>query len=102
MKTILKILAALSVFAATQAFAVPVGGAKLGVLNQFTSKAEPTAKDAVWTSPTMFKVGVIDNKSDPTFTRNTSAASWPTTESRAFRFRSLTSFNLSEKTSGSS
>lgn len=64
MKIILKVIAALSVFAATQALAIPVGGAKLDVLNQFTSKAEPTAKDALWTSPTMFKVGVIDNKSD--------------------------------------
>lgn len=64
MRTILKICSAMALFAMSQAFAVPVGGAKLDVLNQFTSKAEPTAKDALWTSPTMFKVAVIDNGSD--------------------------------------
>jgi len=64
MKTILKSIAVLSVFVAAQAFAIPVSGAKLTVLNQFKSKAEPTAKDALWTSETMFKVGVLDNGSD--------------------------------------
>lgn len=31
------------------------------LLSQFKSKSESTAKDAIWTSPKMFKVGVIDN-----------------------------------------
>ena len=34
------------------------------VANIFKSKAEPTAKDAVWTDPKIFKVGVIDNGSN--------------------------------------
>ena len=64
MKDTIKFIAALSLFAASQTFAIPVSGAKLDVLNQFKSKAEPTAKDAIWTSETMFKVGVVDNNSD--------------------------------------
>lgn len=64
MQGLIKIVSALAVFVATSAFGVPVGGAKLDVLNQFKSKAEPTAKDALWTSATMFKVGVLDNGSD--------------------------------------
>lgn len=34
------------------------------VLDQFRSPAEQTAKDAVWTSPSIFKVGVLDNHSN--------------------------------------
>lgn len=34
------------------------------LLKQFTGKAEATAKDAIWTTPSMFKVGVIDNGSN--------------------------------------
>ena len=30
----------------------------------FNSAAEPTVKDSVWTQRGMFKVGVLDNKSD--------------------------------------
>lgn len=33
------------------------------VLAQFKSADEPTAQDAIWTSDTMFKVGVLDNGS---------------------------------------
>lgn len=34
---------------------------RAAVQSKFKGKSEPTAKDALWTSPTMFKVGVIDN-----------------------------------------
>ncbi len=34
------------------------------VLNQFTNGSEKTAKDALWTSKTIFKVGVIPNGSN--------------------------------------
>lgn len=40
---------------------VNLSPAQEAVLRQFKSKAEPTAKDAIWTSATMFKVGVLDN-----------------------------------------
>lgn len=67
MHGLIKIVAALAVFAASSAFGVPVDSAKLGVMNQFKSKTEPTAKAALWTSPTVFKVGVLDNGSDRGF-----------------------------------
>lgn len=34
------------------------------IKQQFKGPEEPTAKDAIWTSETMFKVGVIDNGLD--------------------------------------
>ncbi|MDF1485518.1 hypothetical protein PY257_10065 [Ramlibacter sp. H39-3-26] len=53
------ILAALFMFAAGPSFAQ--SAAHDALLAQFKSKAEPTVKDAIWTSPKMLKVGVIDN-----------------------------------------
>ena len=35
--------------------------ARDAVVKHFKSGAEPTAKDAIWTSETMFKVGVLDD-----------------------------------------
>lgn len=46
---------------ATGSSAVELDAKRAAVQAQFKSKAEPTAKDALWTSPTMFKVGVMDN-----------------------------------------
>lgn len=49
--------------AALQAQGVSLSPAQEAVLRQFKSPAEKTAKDALWTSPSMFKVGVLDNGS---------------------------------------
>lgn len=46
---------------ATGSSAIELDAKRAAVQAQFKSKAEPTAKDALWTSPTMFKVGVMDN-----------------------------------------
>ncbi|MDZ5457881.1 hypothetical protein [Azohydromonas lata] len=48
---------------AAQSQAVSLSPAQEAVLRQFKSPAEKTAKDALWTSPSMFRVGVIDNGS---------------------------------------
>lgn len=53
------VLAALVCAAHLPAFAQ--SAAHDALLAQFKSKSESTAKDAIWTSPKMFKVGVIDN-----------------------------------------
>ncbi|MCF6267802.1 MAG: hypothetical protein L3J57_14850 [Desulfuromusa sp.] len=34
------------------------------IVKYFISNQEPTAKDALWSAPDVFKVGVIDNKSN--------------------------------------
>jgi hypothetical protein len=49
---------------ATGSHAFSIDGNRAAVQAMFKgNKSEPTAKDALWTSPTMFKVGVIDNGS---------------------------------------
>ena len=56
---IINVFAALLCVAYSPAYAQ--SAAHDSLLAQFKSKSEPTAKDAAWTSPRMFKVGVIDN-----------------------------------------
>lgn len=55
-------LAALSCAASICAHAQSAAHNKL--LEQFKGGSEKTAKDAIWTTPTIFKVGVIDNGSN--------------------------------------
>lgn len=50
---------ALACIVTTAAFAQTA--AHDALLTQFKSKSEPTAKDAIWTTESTFKVGVIDN-----------------------------------------
>ena len=58
----MKIIAAFALAAAsTYSMAVTLTAAQQSVLSQFKSPSEKLAKDALWTSPTMFKVGVIDS-----------------------------------------
>ncbi len=46
---------------AAQAQQPPLSPGQEAVLRQFKSPAEKKAKDALWTSQSMFKVGVIDD-----------------------------------------
>lgn len=59
MKNILFALMAASF--AHPAFSYTADPAREAVAKHFIGPSEKTAKDAVWTSRTMFKVGVIDN-----------------------------------------
>ncbi len=42
----------------------PLTPAHKAVEAQFKSKSEPAARDAIWTSPSIFKVGVLNNGSN--------------------------------------
>lgn len=56
---IIKLLAGL--ICATHLAGYAQSAAHNAVLTQFKGGSEPTVKDAIWTSPKMFKVGVLDD-----------------------------------------